>query len=105
MDICKISQRTIINPPILVWYTSNIGTCIEALPRHIQRLDGDIPAMRTPVGWYPTTLVDIIVIDVAVTFGVGCHIWFVSTADEDILLQEVDWTTVIYFVCIHTRIK
>jgi hypothetical protein len=62
--------------------------------------------MRTPVGWDPTTLVDIIiVIDGSVTFGVGYHSWLVSTADEDILLQEVDRTTVIYFVCIHTRLK
>jgi hypothetical protein len=80
MDKCKISQCTIIKPPIIVPYTSNIGTCIEALPIHVQRLVGDIPEMRTPVGWYPTTPVDIsIVTDREVTFGVGYYSWVVVT--------------------------
>jgi hypothetical protein len=85
---CKISQHTILDPPPLVPYTSNIGTCIEALPRHVQRIVGDIPALRTPVGWDPTTPVNIIIAtDGSVTFGVGYHSWVVATEDEDILLQ------------------
>jgi hypothetical protein len=85
---CKISQRTTFNPPPLVPYTSNISTCIEELPRHMQRLVGDIPALRTPVGWDPTTPVNIIIAtDGSVTFGAGCHSWVVAAEDEDILLQ------------------
>jgi hypothetical protein len=85
---CKISQRTTLDPPPLVPYTSNIGTCIEALPRHVQRLVGDIPALRTPTGWDPATPVNIIIAtDRSVTFGVGYHSWVVATEYEDILLQ------------------
>jgi hypothetical protein len=85
---CKISQRTTFNPPPLVPYTSNIGTCIEALPRQVQKLVGDIPAPRTPVGWDPTTLVNIIIdTDGSVNFGVGYHSLVVATEDEGILLQ------------------
>jgi hypothetical protein len=88
MEKCKTSQRTIINPPLIVPYTSNIYTCIKALPRHFQRLVGDVPAMRTSAGWYPTTPVDIIIATYgSVTFVVGYHIWVVAIADEDIFLQ------------------
>jgi hypothetical protein len=72
----------------LVPYTSNIGCCIKSLPRHIQRLVGDIPTLRTPSGWDPTIPVNIIIAtDGSATFGVGYHIWIVATEDEDILLQ------------------
>jgi hypothetical protein len=88
MEKCKISQRTTFNPPPLLPYTSNIGTCIEALPIHVQRLVANIPALRTPAGWDPTTPVNIIIdTDGSVTFGVGYHIWVVATEDEYILLQ------------------
>jgi hypothetical protein len=69
-------------------YTTNIGCCIKALPRHIQRLVGDIPTLRTPSGWDPTIPVNIIIAtDGYVTLGVGYHRWIVATEDEDILLQ------------------
>jgi hypothetical protein len=69
-------------------YTSNIGCCIKALPRYIQRLVGDIPTLRTPSGWDPTILVNIIIAtDGSVTLGVGYHSWIVATKEEDILLQ------------------
>jgi hypothetical protein len=94
----KISHRMIINPPTLVPYASSIGTCIEALPQHVQRLVGDIPELMTPTGWDPTTPVDIIiatdgsvtsgvVYHISVTFGVVYHSWVIATADEDILTQ------------------
>jgi hypothetical protein len=74
--------------PPLVPYTSNIGCCKRALPRHIQRLVGDIPSLRTPSGWDPTIHVNtIIATDGSVTFDVGYHSWIVTTEDEDILLQ------------------
>jgi hypothetical protein len=84
----RISQRTTIDPPPLVPYTSNIGTCIKALPRHVQILVGDVPALRTPAGWDPTTPVNNIIATAgSVTLGVGYHSWVVTTEDEDILLQ------------------
>jgi hypothetical protein len=76
------------DPPHLVPYTSNIVNCIKALPRHVQRLVGDIPTLRTPPGWDPITPVNIIIAtDGSVTLGVGYHSWVIATEDEDILLQ------------------
>jgi hypothetical protein len=84
----KISQHTTLNPSPLVPYTSKVGTCINELPIHEERLVGDIPALWTPAGWDPTTPVNIIIAtDGSVNFGVGYHIWVVATEDEDILLQ------------------
>jgi hypothetical protein len=69
-------------------YTSNIGCCIKALPRHIQRLIRDIPTLRTPSGWDPTIHVNIIIAtDGSMTLGIGYHSWIVATEEEDILLQ------------------
>jgi hypothetical protein len=74
MDKWKISPSTIITLPIIVPYTSDIGTCMEALPCHVQRLVGDIPTVMTQTGWDPTTPVNIsIATDWSVTFGVGYH--------------------------------
>jgi hypothetical protein len=54
----------------------------------VQRLVGDIPALRTPTGWDPTTPVNIIIAtDGSATLRVGYHRWVVATEDEDILLQ------------------
>jgi hypothetical protein len=87
MEKCKIFQWKAIDPSPLVPYTSNIGNCNKALPRHVQRVVGD-PAPRTPAGWDQTTLVNIsIATDGSVTLGVGYHSWVVATEDEDILLQ------------------
>jgi hypothetical protein len=85
---CNITRRPTVYRPPLVPYTSNIGCCIKALPRHIQRLVRDIPTPRTPSGWDPTIPVNIIIAtDESVTLGVGYHIWIVATEEEDILLQ------------------
>jgi hypothetical protein len=85
---CNITRRPTSDPPPLVPYTSNIGCCIKALPRHIQRIIGDIPTLRNPTGWYPTTQLNIIIAtDGLVTLGVGYHSWIVTTEEEDILLQ------------------
>jgi hypothetical protein len=85
---CNITQRPSLDRPPLVPYTSNIGCCIKALPRHIQRVVGDIPTLRTPSRWDPTIPVNIsIATDGSVTLGVGYHSWIVTTEDEDILLQ------------------
>jgi hypothetical protein len=86
-DKWKISQCTSIDPPIVVPYTSDIGTCIEAPPQHVQRLFGDILALRTSAGWDHTEPVESsVATDGSVTFGVGYHRWVIATADEDILI-------------------
>jgi hypothetical protein len=78
---CNITRRPSLDLSPLVPYTSNIGCCIKALPRHI-------PTLRTPSGWDPTIPVNIIIAtDGSVTLGVGYHSWIVATEDEDILLQ------------------
>jgi hypothetical protein len=75
--------KIIINPPLLVPYISGIGTCIEALSQHVQRLVRNIPELRTPTGWDPATPVDIIIAtDGSVTFGVGYHSWVIAAADD-----------------------
>jgi hypothetical protein len=74
-------------PTPLNTYTSGIGNCIHALPKHVQRLVGNIPIIDTPRGWDITEPKDIIVAtDGSVLFGVGYHSWVIATSDEDILL-------------------
>jgi hypothetical protein len=88
MDKLKISHRILINPPTLLPYTSGIGTHIEALPRHVQRLVGEIPTLMTPKGWDPTTKVDVIIAtDGSMANVVGYHSWVISTEEEDTLIQ------------------
>jgi hypothetical protein len=85
---CNITRRLSMERPPLVPYTTNIGCCIKALPRHIQRIVGDIPTIRTPLGWDPTIPVNIIIAtDGSVTLGIGHNSWIFATEDEDILLQ------------------
>jgi hypothetical protein len=88
MKKLKSSHHTIFNPPTLIPCTSGIGTCIEALPIHVQIYVGDIPTLTTPTLWDLTTPVDMfIATDGPMTFGVGYHRWVIAMADEDILIQ------------------
>jgi hypothetical protein len=86
---CNITRRPTLDRPLLVPYTSNIGCCNKALPRHIQRLVRDIPTFRTPSGWDPTIPVNIIIAtDGSVTLGVVYHSCIVASEEEGILLQS-----------------
>jgi hypothetical protein len=68
-------------------YTLGIGLSFLALPRHIQRLTGDIPALPTPPPFEFDELVDLIIaIDGSLLFGVGYHGWVLVAKDETILL-------------------
>jgi hypothetical protein len=50
------SQSTLLNT-----YTSGIGNCIHALPKHVQRLVGNIPTLAMPMGWDTTEPTHLIV--------------------------------------------
>jgi hypothetical protein len=66
---------------------SAIGEAFHALPKHVQRLVGDIGEFQTPIQWDVTKEVDLIIAtDGSVLFGVGYHSWILATETEDILL-------------------
>jgi hypothetical protein len=69
-------------------YTSGIGLSFLALPRHIQRLTGDIQALPTPPPFDFDDPVDLIIAtDGSLLFGVRYHGWVLATKDETILLH------------------
>jgi hypothetical protein len=70
----------------LVQYHSSLGECFFALPRHVQRLVGNIPPTQLPNAWDATTPVDIIItIYGSLMFGVGYHIWILALNNEEII--------------------
>jgi hypothetical protein len=67
--------------------TSGIGLSFLDLPRHIQRLTCDIPALQTPTPFDFDEPADLIIAtDGSVLFGVGYHGWVLETKEEAILL-------------------
>jgi hypothetical protein len=59
-----------------------------ALPRHIQRLTGDIPALPTPSPFDFNEPVDLIIAtDGSVLFVVGYNGWVLAKKEETILLR------------------
>jgi hypothetical protein len=69
-------------------YKPGIRILFLALPRHIQRLTGDIPALPTPPPFDFDKPVDLIITtDGSVLFGLGYHGWILETKDETILLR------------------
>jgi hypothetical protein len=84
----NIVRRSNVGPTHIHNYTSGIGLSFLALPRHIQRLTGDIPALPTPTPFDFDEPVDqIIATDGSVLFGVGYHGWVLATKEESILLR------------------
>jgi hypothetical protein len=76
-----------VQPTPLNTYTSGIGSCIQSLPRQVQRLVGNIITIATPTGWDTTEPKDrIAATGGSVLFGVGYHIWVIANSDEEILL-------------------
>jgi hypothetical protein len=66
---------------------SAVGEAFHALPRHVRHLVGDIAEFQTPRQWDVTKELDLITAtDGSVLFGVGYHIWILTTESEDILL-------------------
>jgi hypothetical protein len=63
----------------VIEYTSGIGETCNTLPRHIQRLVGNIPELDVPHGIDVTMDQDIIVATYgSVVFGVGYYSWLVA---------------------------
>jgi hypothetical protein len=71
----------------LVPYVFAIGEAFYALPKHIQRLVGDIGEFQTPRQWDVTKKVDLIIaMDGSILFLVGYHSYILATETEDRLL-------------------
>jgi hypothetical protein len=71
----------------LITYTSGIGNCMHALPKHIQPLVGHFPPLNMPTRWDTTDPKDLILAtDGSFIFGVGYHSWVITISDEEILL-------------------
>jgi hypothetical protein len=70
-------------------YTSAIGECLHALPKHVPRLVGNILDIALPAKFDCTEPADLILAtDGSVLFGIGYHIWLISTKDEHTLLHR-----------------
>jgi hypothetical protein len=83
----NIVNRPNVGPTHIHNYTLGIGLSFLALPRHIQRLTGDIPALPTPTPFDLDEPVDLIIAtDGSVLFGVGYHGWVLATKEETVLL-------------------
>jgi hypothetical protein len=79
----NIIRRSNVGPTHIRNYTSGIGLSFLTLPRHIQRLTGDIPALPTPTPFDFDEPVDLIIAtNGSVLFGVGNHGWVLSTKEE-----------------------
>jgi hypothetical protein len=84
----NIVCRTNEGPTHIHNYTSGIGLSFLALPRHIHRLTGAIPALPTPPPFDLDESVDLIIAtDGSVIFGVGYHGWVLETKEETLILR------------------
>jgi hypothetical protein len=84
----KIKETFTIEADHVIEYTSGIGDSCQTLPRHIQRLVGNIPDLELLNGTEETEEQYLIVAtDGVVVFGVGYHSWVVATDNEKVLLK------------------
>jgi hypothetical protein len=84
----NIVCRSNVGPTHIHTFTSGIGLSFLALPRHIQRLTGDIPALQTTTPFDLDESVDLIIAtNGSVLFGAGYHGWVLSTKEETIILR------------------
>jgi hypothetical protein len=69
-------------------YETGIGDSRRQLPRHVQRLVGDIAALDAPQNWDSKEACDLLVaMDSPVVFGIGYHSWVITTTDEKVILS------------------
>jgi hypothetical protein len=79
------------NEPAASHYQSEIGDSFHSLPKHVQRLVGNIPQLTVPTDFDPTEPKDLIVAtDGSVLFDVGYHSWVVSTKEEESIISGGD---------------
>jgi malic enzyme len=84
----KIKEILIIETEHVIEYTSGIGDSCQTLPRHIQRLVGNMPDLELLNGTEETEEKYLIVAtDGSVVFGVGYHSWVIATDNEKVLLK------------------
>jgi hypothetical protein len=88
VDKHKINEAQIPTPEHLIEYTSGSGDSCNTLPRHIQRLVGNIPDIEVPSGLDEDEEDIIVTTDVSVAFGVGYHSLVVATKNEHVLLSR-----------------
>jgi hypothetical protein len=69
-------------------YDTGTGASGRRLPRHVQRLVGDIAALGVPENWDSNEPRDLLVATVgSVLFGVGYHSWVITTTVEKVILS------------------
>jgi hypothetical protein len=69
-------------------YTSSIGECFHALPKHVRILVGNIPELDLPAAFDCTEPTDLVIAtDRSVLFGVGYHSWLIATKKEQVILR------------------
>jgi hypothetical protein len=84
----KICEEGIRECDVPFHYDTGIGDSGRQLPRHVQRLDGDIAALDMPENWDSNEPRDLLVAtDGSVVFGVGYHSWVITTTDEKVMLS------------------
>jgi hypothetical protein len=70
-------------------YEKGIGDSGRPLRGHVQRLVGDIAALDVTGTWDSNEPRDLLVAtDGSVVFGVGYHIWVITTMDEKVILSS-----------------
>jgi hypothetical protein len=85
---CKIKDTLKIETDHVITYTSGIVDSCQTLPRHIQRLVGNIPDLELLNGSEENEEQDLIVAtDGSVVFGVGYDSWIVATDNDKVLLK------------------
>jgi hypothetical protein len=79
----KIKETLTIETDHVITYTSGIKDICQALPRHIQRLVGNITDLELLNGSEENEEQDLIVAtDGSVVFRVGYHSWVLATDNE-----------------------
>jgi hypothetical protein len=88
MELHKICEEGTSEYDVPFHYETGIGNSGRQLPRHVQRLVGDIAALDMPDNWDSNEPRDLLVaMDGSVVFGVGYHSWVITTMDEKVILS------------------
>jgi hypothetical protein len=87
-ELNKICEDGTSESVVPFHYETGIGKSGRQLPRHVQRLVGDISALDVLANWDSTEPRDLLVAaDGSVVSGVGYHSWVITTMDENVILS------------------